>query len=218
MIADDVTGFDEAWIIGETSFLNTAVKYLKMLINNGRKNDAPPYLTSRYDCYWELTFDTKNIWAQILNGLTNLLNRRWKLPNYIIVVFSNKCVQDTVHIANNLHIPMNMLGDHMNRIIFERTADLPPRALRSSDPQILLIRTVSKSNTFQELNNFKNKRRTLTKQYRGWLRGADSGRLTSMTSSHPKTSLRTPVTCPMWDLKYSGNTSAEKLNSTISGG
>lgn len=159
----DVTGFDEVWIIGETTFTHTALKYLRPLIHNGRKDENPPYLTSRYDCYWEVDYNGKTVWEQIRNSLIAIMNTRWKLPNYIIILFSNKAVVDTLHIAQHLYIPLNNLGDFINRTIFQRTSELPARALRPSDPQVLLIRTVSKSDKYQELNNFKNKRRTFNK-------------------------------------------------------
>lgn len=162
-ITDDVKGFDEIWIIGETNFTHNAVKHLRPLINSGRKTEAPPYFTSRYDIYWSIDYEAKNLWSQIQNSLVKLMNDRWKLPNYILLLFSNKCVNDTLHYAQYLHIPMNALGDFINRVIFERNAELPTRALRATDPQIVLIRTVSKSEKFQEMNNFKNKRRTFNK-------------------------------------------------------
>lgn len=162
-IADDVAGFEELWVIGETTFMHKAIKYLRPLINSGRRTESPPYFTSRYDIFWEIDYEAKNFWSQIRNSLVKLMNARWKLPNYIIIIFSNKCVNDTLHYAQHLYIPMNALGDFISRVIFERTSELPTRSIRSTDPQVVVIRTVSKSDKFQELNNFKNKRRTFNK-------------------------------------------------------
>lgn len=163
LFPEDVPGFDELWIIGETSFTHTATKYLRPLINSGRKLEAPPYFTSRYDLKWDIDYDSKACWSQIRNSFARMLNQHWKLPNYIIIIFSNKCIQETLHYAQQLYLPMNALGDFINRAIFQRTTELPARALRPSDPQVILVRTVSKSDKFQELNNFKNKRRTFNK-------------------------------------------------------
>lgn len=163
VIPDDVTGFDEIWVIGEKTFMQAATKFLRPMINNGRKQDMPPYFTSRYDVYWQIEYDNRNIWSQIKNAFVNLLNKRWKLPNYLVIIFSNKCVNDTLHYAQHLYIPMNALGDFVNRMIFERTTELPTRALRAADPQVMLIKTVSKLATLQDTNNFKNKRRPFNK-------------------------------------------------------
>lgn len=161
-IVDNVTGFDELWIIGETTFMHTATKYLRSFMRPGNQR-SPPYLGSRYDVKYEINYKDKGTWVQIRNSLTALMNDNWKLPNYLLIIFSNKSVQETLHYAHDLDIPMNSLSDFINRVFFERTAALPCKALRPSDPQVVVVRTVSKSQKFQDLNNFKNKRRTFNK-------------------------------------------------------
>lgn len=127
MIVGNVPAFDEIWIIGERTFLHTAIKYLKPMINVDRQV-TPPYLTSRYDVHWDINYKDDGFWAQIRNSFVTLLNNRWKLPNYVIVIFSNHCVNSTVHMAHHLHIPMDDLADFINRKFYKERQTYQPNA------------------------------------------------------------------------------------------
>lgn len=101
--------------------------------------------------------------TQIKGGLNQLLSRKWKLPNYIFIMFSNDQIVESEILGDELYNVIANIFRQVARAITERRALLPKRAKRHRPPIVNVVRTVPKSDKKQEEKNFKHKRRTLNR-------------------------------------------------------
>lgn len=101
--------------------------------------------------------------TQIKGGLNQLLSRKWKLPNYIFIAFSNDQIEESERLGDEIYGVITDIFKHIARSLTERRSILPKKARRHRPPVITVIRTVTKSDKKQQERNFKHKRRTLNR-------------------------------------------------------
>lgn len=162
-------GFDEVWVIGDTHFLAKARRSLEeMKENDGFNNNRPIkgsllYLLQNFEvifgtCHYSWCFTT-----QIRGGLSSLLSTRWRLPNYIYVLFSNDQIQESDTLGDEIYKVLEDLFTFINRSLMERKDALPKKARRFKHSQITIVKTVAKSTNQLMANNFKNRRRNFNR-------------------------------------------------------
>lgn len=116
---------------------------------------------------FELTINTFHYsWSfttQIRGGLTALLSSKWKLPNYLHVVFSNDQVSESEILGDEIYKVLQDLFTFINRKLLERKVVLPKKARHYKPTQVTIVKMVPKA--MENLNNFKNKRRTFDNRF-----------------------------------------------------
>lgn len=168
VFAGSPTGYDEIWIIGDTHMLARARAVLQdlkdiQLFNKEEPRARLPYIIENFEV---LTGAFHHSWCfttQMIGGLNSLLADKWKLPNYIYILFSNEQIHDSEELGDELFPVLKDLFTAITRAITTRRLLLPNKAKRSKPPSICVVRTVPKSETKQAEKNFKNKRRTLNR-------------------------------------------------------
>lgn len=168
LITGTPTGYDEIWIIGDTHMVSQARSVLIDLadieaFNRKEPKSKLPYMLQNYEV---LSGSFHHSWCfttQILGGLNSLLADKWKLPNYIYILFSNDQIHDSEELGEELYPVLEELFTAINRALISRREILPKKAKRYKPPTVCVVRTVPKSNRKQEEKNFKNKRRTLNR-------------------------------------------------------
>lgn len=122
-----------------------------------------PYILENFEifvgsCHYSWCFTT-----QIRGGLANLLSTKWRLPNYIYIIFSNDQVTQVDVLKDEIYKILEGLFTFVNRELTARKLELPYKSRRFDPPKVTVIKTVAKS--LQQLNaaNFKNKRRTFNR-------------------------------------------------------
>lgn len=159
--------YDEIWVIGDTHLLSQLRASLEDLKDeeafNRKEISKKIYILDNY----EVTFGTfHHSWSfttQIKGGLNYLLSSKWRLPNHILIAFSNDQIQESVQLGDQIYHVIKDIFKHVARAITERKVMLPKKARRYHPPIITVIRTVSKSERKQQEANFKHKRRTLNR-------------------------------------------------------
>lgn len=162
------TGYDEVWVIGETHVLSQARMVLlnmKELDNFSGHNPRQrlPYLLDNYEVITSPYHHSWSFTTQIKGGFNHLLSSKWRLPNYILIIFSNKQIQDVDILGDGIHEVIMNLFTSIARAITERKDILPKKARRFKPPQIIVIRTLPKLDARMKEGNFKFKRRTLNR-------------------------------------------------------
>lgn len=109
-------------------------------------------------CHYSWAFTT-----QIKGGLAHLLNKYWRLPNYIIIMFSNDQVEECDVLGDEIYKVLEELFTFINRALTERKSKLPKKAKRYKPPSVIIIKTVAKSQELLNSSNFKNRRRTFNR-------------------------------------------------------
>lgn len=121
------------------------------------------YMLENYEVFFGTFHHSWSFTTQIKGGLNYLLSTKWKLPNYIYIVFSNEQIEEAEILQDEFYTVLDSMFSSVLRSINQRRAVLPRKAKRFRPPQIAVIRTVPKSNVKQNEKNFKNKRRTLNR-------------------------------------------------------
>lgn len=167
MFVGQPTGYDEVWIIGDTHLLSLARKTLNSLKDGdgfSRKGfDRLIYLLDKFKvfmgtCHYSWCFTT-----QIRGGLADLLSNKWRLPNFICILFSNDQVDNAEILGDEIYKVLTNLFTFINRAISERRALLPRKAKRNTSTAITVVKTVAKSQELLNKDNFKNKCRTFNR-------------------------------------------------------
>lgn len=170
MFAGKPTGFDEIWVIGDTHFLARAKKSLDDLkdCQNFNRSDQAlgktmPYMLEQFEifigqCHYSWSFTT-----QIRGGLASLLSTKWKLPNYLYMVFSNDQVEDCDILDDLIYKVLEDLFKFINRALIDRKLELPRKARRSNPPRVIVVKTVAKAKNLLDRNNFKIRRRSFNR-------------------------------------------------------
>lgn len=109
-------------------------------------------------CHYSWCFTT-----QIRGGLANLLSTKWRLPNYMYILFSNDQIEEADILKDEVYKVLEGLFTFINRAIISRKADLPTKSRRSDPPKITVVKTVAKSTEQLKIDNFKYRRRTLNR-------------------------------------------------------
>lgn len=167
IISGKPMGFDEAWFIGDTHLISMIRKTFEELKEAdgfdrmGRQNLL--YIIQQFEvfmgsCHYSWSFTT-----QIKGGLADLLSSKWKLPNYIYILFSNDQITESEVLGDEMYKVLENLFTFVTRAILNRKAELPKKAKRSNPPIITVVKTVAKSNDQLSVDNFKNKRRNLNR-------------------------------------------------------
>lgn len=164
------TGFNEVWAIGPSHFMSRARKYLLDLQDKGKFASAGRehennqlYLLDNFEVITSIYHGSWAFTAQIKGAFNDLLSTKWKLPNYIILAFSNDQIEDLDILGNEIYPVLNSIFCNISRGITSRKLQLPKKALRVQPPTVIVVRTVTRSAKAQEVNNFKFKRRTLNR-------------------------------------------------------
>lgn len=113
-------------------------------------------ITSIYHGSWAFS-------AQMKGGFNELLSTRWKLPNYIVMVFSNDQIEELNVLGDEIYPILNTIFCNVCRGITSRKLQLPKKAMRAKPPTVIVVRTVTRPARMQDVNNFKFKRRTLNR-------------------------------------------------------
>lgn len=167
LITGKPTGFNEVWIIGDTHLLAKmkvgldALKDSDAFTNMERRN--LPFLLEYFEihisqCHYSWAFTT-----QIRGGLASLLSSKWKLPNHIYIIFSNDQVEECDILGEEIYKVLNNLFTFVSRVLTKRKTQLPKKARWSNPPKVTAVKTVAKSQTLLNQNNFKIRRRTLNR-------------------------------------------------------
>lgn len=131
--------------------------------NNTETRARLPYILENFEVVVGSFHHSWSFFTQITGGLNSLLSAKWKLPNYIYIMFSNEQIKESEELGDLVYNVITNLFTKINRALLERKNILPKKARRSKPPQICIIRTVPRSDKKQEEKNFKNKRRTLNR-------------------------------------------------------
>lgn len=161
-------GYDEIWVIGDTHFLAKAKHSFEQLkesdnFNNQGTRHKTLHLMEQYEvqfsqCHYSWAFTT-----QIKGGLAHLLSTNWKLPNFIYVMFSNDQVLECDVLGDEIYKVLEDLFSFINRALIERKTKLPKKAKRYKATQVIIVKTVAKSQDLLNTDNFKNRRRSLNR-------------------------------------------------------
>lgn len=168
LIAGAPTGFDEIWIIGDTHLLAQARKSLENLkdtnaFNNKGEKAKIPYIIDNFEITVSAFHFSWCITTQIRGGLNHLLLTKWRLPNYIYILFSNDQVDESEVLGGELYKVLDSLFSYISRALLERKIALPKKARRFKPPSIIIVKTVAKSSENLEIDDFKIKRRTFNR-------------------------------------------------------
>lgn len=161
-------GYDEVWFIGDTHFLAQARAVLEDLndvesFSRATSKVRLPYLLENFEVLFGSFHHSWSFTTQILGGLNGLLSTKWRLPNYIYMLFSNDQISDSEVLGEELYDVLKELFTSVNRAITARKVLLPKKARRYKPPSVCVVRTVPKSERKQSEKTFKNKRRTLNR-------------------------------------------------------
>lgn len=162
------TGFDEVWILGDSHFLAQSKKTLENLrdadaFDNTNDRRKLIYLLDNFEVIMGTFHFSWCITTQIKGGLNYLLSTRWKLPNYIYILFSNDQVEDSEILGGEMYKVLNELFVYIGRSLIERKTILPKKARRFRAPIITVVKTAAKLAENLEIDDFKIKRRTLNR-------------------------------------------------------
>lgn len=161
-------GYDEVWLIGDTHLLAQSRPALDNLreLNNFNSN-APrqrlPYILEYYETIIGAYHHSWSFTTQIKGGFNFLLSTKWRLPNYIIIMFSNRQIEDTEVLRDEAHAVLKDLFTAISRAIAERKVKLPKKARRFKPPQMIIMRTLPKADRRMREQNFKLRRRSLNR-------------------------------------------------------
>lgn len=155
-------------MIGDTHFLALIKGGLEDLGNNdlfssSTARQSLPYLLNQYEvvisqCHYSWAFTT-----QIKGGLAHLLSTKWKLPNYIYIMFGNEQVKECDILGDEIYKVLENLFTFVNQAIIDRKIKLPRKAKRINPPGIVIVKTVPKAEGLMDVANFKNCRRTFNR-------------------------------------------------------
>lgn len=109
-------------------------------------------------CHYSWCFTT-----QIRGGLADLLSSKWRLPNYIYIMFSNDQIEEADVLKDQIYKVLEGLFTFINRAIITRKIELPLKSRRSDPPKITVVKTVAKATRQLNTANFKNRRRTFNR-------------------------------------------------------
>lgn len=143
----------------------TSLEALKEIDNFNNRSDERklPFLLDNYEVIISSFHFSWCITTQVKGGLNNLLSTRWKLPNFIYVLFSNDQVDDSETLGGEIYKVLDDLFTFISRSILERKLELPKKARRFKPPSVVVVKTVAKSTENLEIDDFKLKRRTLNR-------------------------------------------------------
>lgn len=157
-------------MIGDTHFLAQARRGLENLkeatafdSKGDRSNKRLIYLLDNFEVCISSFHYSWCFTTQIRGGLANLLSTKWKLPNYIYIVFSNDQVQEADTLGDDIYKVLDKLFTFVNRSITERRLQLPKKARRYLPPKVIAVKTVARSTDKLNDNNFKIRRRSLNR-------------------------------------------------------
>lgn len=168
IFAGKPVAFDEVWIVGDTHFLAQARRGLDQLKEGQNFNSRSDrkrliYILENFEVLISTFHFSWSITTQIRGGLANLLSSRWRLPNYIYIVFSNDQVEDSEILGDEIYKVLDQLYTAINRMITDRKLVLPKKARCFKPPQIIVVKTVPKALHILNKDNFKIKRHTLNR-------------------------------------------------------
>ena len=154
VFAGNVQAIHDIWIIGDT-FLRQMYPTLQDIKTSAVfKKKTAPYMYEQYNvfCYYPTAVNRlmDNALAGTLNALVTILNKRERLPRYIVVVTDQNIVQTADHydfgVKRNFTKLVKWLATQISRCIQSRKEDLKtkkPGALTSS-PRILWVKTIDR--------------------------------------------------------------------------
>lgn len=167
MIAGEPLSFDEIWVIGDTHFLAKARKSLTDLKDTEAFSSSGrgklPFILENFEvcigsCHYSWCFTT-----QIRGGLATLLSTKWRLPNFIYILFSNDQIQEADILGDETYKVLEDLFTFINRAIIARKTELPKKSRRCDPPSITIVKTVAKPQEQLNTANFKNRRRSFNR-------------------------------------------------------
>lgn len=116
LIAGFPTGYDEIWVIGDTHMLaqlRSSLKSLKQADSFNSKRDSAAssllYILTHFEVLFGTFHHSRSFTTQIKGGLNHLLSTKWKLPNYIYIVFSNEQIQESEILGDEIYSVLNRL-------------------------------------------------------------------------------------------------------------
>lgn len=121
-------------MIGDTHFLTRIRQGLENIKQKGRfttqtiQNNRLPYILDNFEVICGPFHDSWAFTAQIKGGLAHLLSTRWKLPNYIYIVFSNDQVEESDVLGDMIYKVLQELFTFLNRAVIEKKLALPRKA------------------------------------------------------------------------------------------
>lgn len=162
------TGYDEVWVIGDMHFLANARRCIEALkdvdgFNNKTDKLEMLYILNNFEIFISTFHYSWCFTTQIRGGLTHLLSTKWKLPNYLYVVFSNDQIQDSEILGDEIYKVIQDLFTFIDRAITDRKVVLPKKARRYKSTEVVIVKTVAKETEKLLSNNFKNKRRSFNR-------------------------------------------------------
>lgn len=160
-------GYDEIWIVGDAHLLAQACKGLEILKDvdtfNNNQRKTMPFILQNFEVFVGSFHYSWCFTTQIRGGLNGLLASKWRLPNYIYIMFSNDQVNDADILGDHIYAIINQLLTYVNRRLMERKSKLPKKARRYKKPTVTVIKTVPKFQEKLNENNFKIRRRTFNR-------------------------------------------------------
>lgn len=154
-------------MIGDTHFLAKARKSITDLkdseafSSSGR--DKLPFILENFEvcissCHYSWCFTT-----QIRGGLADLLSTKWRLPNYIYILFSNDQIPEADILGDEIYKVLEDLFTFINRVIISRRVQLPMKSRRCDPPSITIVKTVVPPQKQLMTANLKNRRRSFNR-------------------------------------------------------
>lgn len=162
------TGFDEIWIIGDTHFLAQARRILEQMKDNENFNNKTargrlPFILDNFEVVFGTFHQSWCFTLQIIGGLNDLLAKKWRLPNYLYILFSNDQINESEILGDQVYTVLEHLFTNLNRSLIQRRETLPKKARRFKHTLVSVVKTVPRTEDQQDEGNFKNKRRAFNR-------------------------------------------------------
>lgn len=130
----------DIWVIGD-HFVRDSYPYLQAM-EDEHLQGYTNYLHQNYDVYaFYPKFTDKNILSMIRESFVEGLNKRSKLPNCVIVLYSETFLtEDPLYLPSEMERKLKWLMRELNSLVQIRKSQLPTKAYNFGEPRFMWAR------------------------------------------------------------------------------
>ena len=152
---ENVTAIQDVWFVGDDFLRETFDTFTNLRVGSKIQRKAPPYLYEMYNvlAYHQTIRSMVPGMVRILNAMVEGLNKRLRLPKFIVLVLDKDFIALTKHFEfgayQSLKRCLDWLVKEINTILQRKTLDLmdkKPGAVAKQPPQIVWVKMLKRPN------------------------------------------------------------------------